>query len=65
MTQGSTALLTLPRFNSFYFDFSLISQLIACMDLLNNPFCNDLSDNLSFLCTLNTHPIIDPNIVDK
>jgi len=31
------------------------------MDLLNNPFCNDLSHNLSF-GHLNTHPIIYPNI---
>ena len=41
-------MLTLPRFNSFYFYFSSISHLIACTDLLNNPFCNDLSLNLSF-----------------
>jgi hypothetical protein len=38
----------LPRFNLFYFYFSSISHLIACTDLLNNPFCNDLSHNLSF-----------------
>jgi hypothetical protein len=30
-------------------------------DLLINPFCNDLSHNLSFW-HLNTHSIIDPNI---
>jgi len=56
-----TTLLTLPRFNSFYLYFSSISHLVACVDLLNNPFCNDLSHNLSF-GHLDTDPIINPNI---
>ena len=33
----------------------------TCMDLLNNPFCNDLSHNISF-GHLNNYPIVDPNI---
>ena len=33
----------------------------TCMDLLNNPFCNDLSHNFSF-GHFNTHLIINPSI---
>ena len=55
-SQERTPLLTLPRFNSLYFFYySSISHL------LDNPFRNDLSHNLSFW-HLNTHSIIDPNI---
>jgi hypothetical protein len=54
-----TKLLTLPRFNSFYFFLSSISHLIASTDLLNHTFCIDLSNNL-FFGHLNQHPIIDP-----
>jgi hypothetical protein len=48
--KGGTPLLTLPRFNSFYFYLSSISHIIPCTDLLNNynPFCNNLLHNLSF-----------------
>ena len=48
LAQERTPLLTLPRFNSFYFYISFISQLITCTDLLNNLFCNELSHKLSF-----------------
>ena len=44
------------RFNSFCLYFSSISYLITITDLLNNPFCNDLSHNF-FFWHLNTHPI--------
>jgi hypothetical protein len=60
-SQWRTPLLTLPRFNSFYFYFSSISHPIACTDLFINPFCIDFSHHLSF-GHLNTHPIIDLNI---
>ena len=48
--KGGTPLLTLPRFNSFYFYLSSISHIIPCTDLLDNyiPFCNNLLHNLSF-----------------
>ena len=55
-------LLTLPRSNLFYFYLSSISHLIVCTDLLNSPFCNDLSHNLSF-GHLNTHLVRDSSDV--
>ena len=56
-------LLTLPHFYSFYFYISSISHLIACMDLLNTPFCIDLSHNL-FLSTLRAYRLSELKVAN-